>query len=256
MTVAGTFRVNTYKLNYIVDGTEYMSFDVEYGTIISPEKEPTKEGYNFSGWSDLPETMPAHNVTVIGTYVKRLLFVENGITYEVLANNTVAVYDGRSVYGKIEVPETVIHDGMFYIVSTVAANAFKDNKELTELTISKYVSSIEIGAFEGCSGLKVIICHLEKPLDIEDPTMFNGIDKDVCVLCVPENSVELYKVATGWRDFKNIVSISYYVGIEGIALDGQDVRIYDLQGNRLSRLQKGVNIIRLKNGMSKTILLK
>ncbi len=258
MTVAGTFKINTYKLVYLVDGEEYRSYNMEYGTNIIPETEPAKDGYYFSGWSDVPSTMPAHDVTVIGTYVKRQLFVENGITYEVLANNTVAVYDGRSVYGKIEIPETVIHDGMFYIVSSVEEKAFKDNKNLTELTISKYVSSIEAGAFEGCSGLKLIICHLEKPLDIEDQTssIFIGVDKENCVLCVPDNSVKLYKVATGWRDFKNIVSISYFVGIEGVDLDGQDVRIYDLQGNRLSRLQKGVNIIRLKNGMSKTILLK
>ena len=262
MTVAGTFRVNTYKLNYIVDGTEYMSFDVEYGTIISPEKEPTKEGYNFSGWSDLPETMPAQDVTIVGSFTQKEMFTENSISYEVLANNTVAVIDGKSVSGKIEIPETVIHDGMFYIVSSIKENAFKDNKNLTELTISKYVSSIEAFAFEGCIGLKVIICHLENPLDIDDPavakssSVFAGLDKENCVLCVPENSVELYKAAAGWRDFKIIVSISYYVGVEDVNLEDQDVHIYDLQGNRLNKMHKGINIIRLKNGTSKTVLLK
>ena len=57
-----------YKLTYIVDGEVYKTYDVEYGATITPEAEPTKEGYTFSGWSEIPETMPAHDVTVTGTF--------------------------------------------------------------------------------------------------------------------------------------------------------------------------------------------
>ena len=42
--------------------------EVEYGTAITPEPAPEKEGYTFSGWSEIPETMPAHDVTVTGTF--------------------------------------------------------------------------------------------------------------------------------------------------------------------------------------------
>ena len=58
LTITGTFSVNKYKLVYKVDGQEYKSYDVEYGATITPETEPTKEGYTFSGWSDIPATMP------------------------------------------------------------------------------------------------------------------------------------------------------------------------------------------------------
>ena len=68
ITIAGTFSINKYKLVYQVDGTDYKSIDVEYGATITPEAEPTKEGYTFSGWSEIPETMPAHDVTVTGTF--------------------------------------------------------------------------------------------------------------------------------------------------------------------------------------------
>ena len=57
ITVTGTFSVNKYKLVYKVDGEEYKGYDVEYGATITPETEPTKEGYTFSGWSDIPATM-------------------------------------------------------------------------------------------------------------------------------------------------------------------------------------------------------
>ena len=57
-----------YHINYYVDNEKYKSYEVEYGSNINPEAEPTKEGYSFSGWSEIPETMPAHDVTVTGTF--------------------------------------------------------------------------------------------------------------------------------------------------------------------------------------------
>ena len=68
VTVTGTFTVNSYKLIYKVDGKEYKTTTVTYGTTITPEPEPTKEGYTFSGWSAIPATMPAEDVTVTGTF--------------------------------------------------------------------------------------------------------------------------------------------------------------------------------------------
>ena len=73
VVVTGTFNVNTYILTYVVDGEEYKSYEVEYNAAITPEPEPTMEGYTFSGWSEIPETMPAHDVTVTGTFTKDIL---------------------------------------------------------------------------------------------------------------------------------------------------------------------------------------
>ena len=68
IVVMGSYTVNKYKLNYKVDGQDYKSVEVEYGTAITPEAAPVKEGYTFSGWQNLPETMPAHDVEVTGTF--------------------------------------------------------------------------------------------------------------------------------------------------------------------------------------------
>ena len=68
VVVTGTFTINYYKLTYIVDGGEYKTLSVVYGTTITPEAEPTKEGYTFGGWSELPETMPAHDVEITGCF--------------------------------------------------------------------------------------------------------------------------------------------------------------------------------------------
>ena len=83
ITITGTFTVNKYKLTYKVDDEVYKTYDVKYGATITPEAAPTKEGYTFSGWSDIPATMPAHDVTVTGTFtqetgIEQILGSENG----------------------------------------------------------------------------------------------------------------------------------------------------------------------------------
>ena len=57
-----------HTLTYMVDGEVYKSYSIEEGETITPEPSPIREGYSFSGWSDIPETMPDHDVTVTGTF--------------------------------------------------------------------------------------------------------------------------------------------------------------------------------------------
>ena len=68
VTVMGSFSVNKYTLTYMVDGEVYKTYEVEYGTPIIVEETPTKDGYTFSGWSMMPETMPAKDITVTGDF--------------------------------------------------------------------------------------------------------------------------------------------------------------------------------------------
>lgn len=58
-----------YKLTYIIDGEEYKTSEIKEGETIIVEPAPTKEGYFFSGWNEVPEKMPSNNVTVTGTYI-------------------------------------------------------------------------------------------------------------------------------------------------------------------------------------------
>ena len=73
VVVMGTFTISSYTLTYKVDGQVYKTYTVEYGAAITPEPEPTKEGYTFSGWSTIPATMPDHDVTVTGTFTKIII---------------------------------------------------------------------------------------------------------------------------------------------------------------------------------------
>lgn len=68
MSFTALWSVNSYKLVYILDGEVYAEYDVEYGSEITPENDPEKTGYTFEGWTEIPETMPAHDVEIYGSF--------------------------------------------------------------------------------------------------------------------------------------------------------------------------------------------
>ena len=110
ITVKALWSVNQYKLTYMVDDTEYKTVDVDYGSVIEVESDPEKEGYTFSGWTGIPETMPDHDVTVTGS------FTINSYTLTIYLNGE--VYSTEEVeYGTAlnienpEVPEGYVFDG-------------------------------------------------------------------------------------------------------------------------------------------------
>ena len=80
-------EIPNYALTYLVDGATYKSYMEEEGNFIDPEPAPTKEGYTFSGWSEIPSIMPAHDVTITGVFVKD--------TREKCANPTISVENGK-----------------------------------------------------------------------------------------------------------------------------------------------------------------
>jgi hypothetical protein len=61
--------IEKYTLKYMVDGEVYKTYTLKEGDTIIPEPEPTKDGYTFSGWSEIPSVMPNHDVTIIGTFI-------------------------------------------------------------------------------------------------------------------------------------------------------------------------------------------
>ncbi len=75
LNINGSFTPNTYYVNYYVDGELYSSVPYTYGSTIVPIAEPTKTGCDFSGWSEIPTTMPAEDVTVTGTFSDHTYYV-------------------------------------------------------------------------------------------------------------------------------------------------------------------------------------
>jgi len=84
--VNAIFTINSYYLSYFVNGEFYTEKFLEYGTKITPEAEPIQTGYTFSGWSEIPETMPAHHVEVNGSFevniYKVSYYVDESLVHE------------------------------------------------------------------------------------------------------------------------------------------------------------------------------
>ena len=110
--------------------------------------------------------------------------------------------------------------------------------------------------FKNCTGLKRIYNPQKMPKDI-DPNVFEGVNQGECELYVPLESVELYKIAPVWSKF--IVKGMDMSGIDDVPADRPTitpVARYNLQGNRLSGPQPGINIVRYSDGTTKKELVE
>ena len=99
LEIDGTFIPNSYNLIYKVGSTEYAVVAVLYGEEIVLIDEPTKEGYTFSGWSEAPPTMPAHDVEIKGSFKANtytITYMVDGEIYETRTARTNSLVQGLS----------------------------------------------------------------------------------------------------------------------------------------------------------------
>ena len=66
MTVKAQWEINQYTIAFDTNGgSEIAPITQDYGTEITVPADPTRKGYTFKGWDkEIPETMPAENITV------------------------------------------------------------------------------------------------------------------------------------------------------------------------------------------------
>ena len=66
MTVKAQWEINQYTITFDTNGgSEIAPITQDYGTEITAPDNPTRKGYTFKGWDkEIPETMPAENITV------------------------------------------------------------------------------------------------------------------------------------------------------------------------------------------------
>ena len=66
ITVKAQWEINQYTITFDTNGgSEIAPITQDYGTEITAPDNPTRKGYTFKGWDkEIPETMPAENITV------------------------------------------------------------------------------------------------------------------------------------------------------------------------------------------------
>ena len=118
ITITGSFSINTYAITYLIDDEVFAIDSLTYGSKIVLRDEPTKEGYTFNGWSEVPETMPANDVTITGSFSINTYAITYLIDSEVFAIDSLTYgskiilrdepkKDGYAFSGWSEAPETM-----------------------------------------------------------------------------------------------------------------------------------------------------
>ena len=176
---------------------------------------------------------------------------------------TISIIDDKDVGGAFAIPETVTYHSKTFTVTEIGTSAFENNKNLSEVTIPSSVTNIGDKAFKGCSNLKAITVYITTPISLsvagtrgegtrsDGASVFEGVDKISCVLYVPDGSVDLYKAAPVWCEFKHIVPLSTLTDISGVNVtEDEPFDIYNLQGIKvkskatdLRGLPRGIYII-------------
>ena len=98
--------------------------------------------------------------------------------------------------GVVEIPKNIISVPIFVFSGCTGLEGIKLHKD---------IEAIENYAFEKCSGIYSIVCEAKNPPTI-NANSFNGVAKDNFTIEVPEASVNLYKNASNWSEFKRFAA--------------------------------------------------
>lgn len=213
--------------------------------------------------------------------------VKEEVVYEIEGGHAKVIFSGNAS-GDVKIEAFVVIDDKEFEVTVIAKDAFKGCTEMLSAELPNTITSIGESAFEGCTGLNYfeigngimeILSRAFANISSSSTTTRGGNDEGLHFYClanavpntaadafegtdiakatlhVPENLVEQYKVSAPWSGFGTIVGVSG-TGITEISKDAQDGVIYNLNGNRLKVMSKGINLIRQKDGRVIKVLKK
>ncbi len=233
-----------------------------------PNSVDTIGEHSFCNCVGLTTVIIPHNVTSIEGYAFSNL---NNLTHIVIPNSVKRI--GQGAFGGCRnLSSFIIENG----VETIGLGSFQDCTSLTSVSIPNSVTKIGSYAFLECSGLTTVVigsgakdiygfafqnCDNVKDIFcyVESTPSSCGFDfniRETATLHVPAKSIDLYKKAKYWKDFKNIVALTDNdpkpTGVINIKDEIKaEERYYDLHGYHVNKPSKGIYII---NG--KKVLIK
>ena len=298
VVVTGSYTVNSYTLTYMVDGQEYKTYTIPYGTTLTPETEPVKEGYTFSGWSAIPETMPAYDVTVTGTFninKYKLTYIIDDVEYKtieveygaVVPSESEPTKEGYTFSGWSEIPETMpakdvvvtgsftvnsytltyILDGKEYKSSTIpygTAIIPEDEPEREGYTFSgwfdipAYMPSHDVKVTGTFTVNKYLVTYMYFDQVLETDSVAYGSPITLPELMEPGTTIKII-----WMDVPKtmpahdiIIQADQTDAISDITNEKQIKAYYLPNGQPIAKPQRGINIIRMNDGTVKKIMIK
>ena len=242
-------RVRTYKESDIIDAD------------VVQVSEP----------STLAQQMKSHNIDVVKTLV-----VKGRVDQRDFA------YLNASGVTSIDMRDAVIESYDIYPANTIPAHAFEGNSDLshfimpkntvalgnnafrltglTDVVIPKGVAKYGVNVFNYCRSLKEVTVLNPKPAFINWCVLIGTLRNQGGTLHVPAGCKADYLAASQWKDFTYIderaseydiyTNAGENTSVIGVEMHGDDCtdnhepEYFNIQGQRIERPQKGVNIIR------------
>lgn len=123
---------------------------------------------------------------------------------------------------------------------------------------------IEYESFRGCNAMLTITSLIEEPFDIAYDTFVNYDDRisrsfdPNKTLYVPAGTKALYENRKGWKEFANIVEMepTEVKTISDGTSAAEIIARYDVSGRSISKLQHGLNFLRMSDGTVKKVIVR
>ena len=289
--VQGVLVVQKYTLTYMVDDDTYKTIKVRYGENIIKEAEPVKKGYTFSGWSEIPVTMPAHDVIVTGSFIRisSVPSYKRHLSSQTTGASSIII----GSYVRKSVGFNLVNNGTESIIVTklIVKNPDNNYSVVSTSTDASLLGQLDGGKSIGLSvtltadftpcyewhytykGKDFVFCSDEKdPAFKHDITYY--VDDEVYVTYELDSGDEILPeeeptkegcTFSGWSEIpatmpaKDVVVIGSFTStnaIENVIADDGTYKIYTIDGKQVPNLQKGVNIIKMSDGSTKKVLIK
>ena len=115
---------------------------------------------------------------------------------DLISLGSYAFCDCWRLSGVVELPENII---------VLPERVFAGCRNIEGIKLHKYVEGIGAYAFDGCYGITSIVCDAKNPPVISADS-FNGVGKDNLTVEVPEASVNDYRTANNWSEFRRFAA--------------------------------------------------
>lgn len=117
----GDYSINKYSVIFRIDQDVFESVELEYGAVITPPSVPEKEGHTFSGWGDVPATMPAYDLVFVGTYADNYYTITFRVGDEIIKIADLA-YESEIILPEVPEKEGYSFSGWGNVPATMPAS--------------------------------------------------------------------------------------------------------------------------------------
>ena len=221
VALTANFAPNKYSINVSCNAEQgSVTGSGSYNYLSNRTIEATSNyGYHFTKWSDgntdNPRTIELRQDTTLeaifavdkyGTCGDNLQLTwrydTGSQTLTISGEGDLTTNMRYGVEAVKEMRELVIEDG----VGVIGNEAFANIMTLNTITLGKDVRKLQELVFYNCYNLTAIYNYRKTPASATSNT-FEEVDKYACTIYVLAGSEEMFRSATGWKDFYSILAI-------------------------------------------------